>query len=99
MHTSRKYRVGAKPTLVCGPFFERHMWLRLDCCNPSRRCWGIQKWRSSLLSREPFEADARVRRADGKYRAFLHHKVPLRNDQGSITGAANSHSLGQRLAS
>jgi len=45
----------------------------------------VQKWRSSLATGEPFEAEARVRRADGEYRAFLHRKVPLRNDQGRIT--------------
>jgi formate hydrogenlyase transcriptional activator len=45
----------------------------------------VQKWRSSLATGEPFEAEARVRRADGEYRAFLHRKVPLRNGQGSIT--------------
>jgi len=45
----------------------------------------VHKWRSSLATGKPFEAEARVRRADGEYRAFLHRKVPLRNDQGSIT--------------
>src|SRR6266478_7580664 len=39
----------------------------------------VGKWRSSLATGEPFEAEARVRRADGEYRWQLHRKVPLRD--------------------
>ena len=34
--------------------------------------------------REPFLAESRVRRADGEYRWFMHHKEPLRNELGQI---------------
>jgi PAS domain S-box-containing protein len=44
----------------------------------------LAKWRSSLASGEPYEAEARVRRADGQYRWMLHRKVPARDGQGNI---------------
>jgi len=44
----------------------------------------VEKWRASVESGEPFEAESRVRRADGEYRWFLHRKVPLRDDVGAI---------------
>jgi PAS domain S-box-containing protein len=44
----------------------------------------LQKWHAALGSGEPFEAEARVRRADGEYRLLLHRKVPLRNERGDI---------------
>jgi PAS domain S-box-containing protein len=42
------------------------------------------KWRTSLATGEPFEAEARVRRADGEYRRLLHRTVPLRDERGNI---------------
>ena len=33
---------------------------------------------------ETVSAESRVRRADGEYRWFLHHKEPLRNELGQI---------------
>src|SRR6185503_5177249 len=44
----------------------------------------VQRWRASVRSGEPFLAESRVRRADGKYRWFMHHKEPLRNEVGEI---------------
>jgi len=44
----------------------------------------VEKWRTSLATGEPFEAETRVRRADGVYRWFLHRKVALRDDYGKI---------------
>jgi PAS domain S-box-containing protein len=46
----------------------------------------VSKWRLSLATGEPFEAEARVRRADGEYRRLLHRKVPLRDQAGNIVG-------------
>jgi PAS domain S-box-containing protein len=43
-----------------------------------------EKWRASVASGEPFENDARYRRADGKYRWFLVRAVPLRDGGGKI---------------
>jgi PAS domain S-box-containing protein len=44
----------------------------------------VDKWRAALASGESFEGEGRVRRADGEYRTLLHHKVPLRDNQGHI---------------
>ena len=44
----------------------------------------VDRWRASVQSEEPFLAESRVRRADGEYRWFMHHKEPLRNEAGEI---------------
>jgi PAS domain S-box-containing protein len=44
----------------------------------------VAKWRAALESGQAFVAEARVRRADGKYRWFLHRKQPQRNEAGKI---------------
>ena len=45
----------------------------------------VEKWRASLASGEPFEDEARIRRAaDGEYRWFLARAEPLRDERGSI---------------
>ena len=44
----------------------------------------VEKRRVTLETGEPFEGEARVRRADGEYRWMLHRSVPLRDGQGKI---------------
>jgi PAS domain S-box-containing protein len=44
----------------------------------------MNKWRAALATGEPFEAEARFRRADGKYRWCLVRGVPLRDELGRI---------------
>src|SRR5208337_3804185 len=44
----------------------------------------VEKWRTAVATGEPFEHEARVRRADGEYRWMFHHKVPLRDEPGNI---------------
>jgi PAS domain S-box-containing protein len=44
----------------------------------------LEKWRASLASGEPFLHEARVLRADGKYRWMLHHKVAVRDGRDQI---------------
>jgi PAS domain S-box-containing protein len=44
----------------------------------------VDKWHFSLASGEPFLHEARVRRADGKYRWMMHHKVAVRDEFGQI---------------
>src|SRR5438105_10253310 len=44
----------------------------------------VGKWRSSVETGKPFEAEARLRRADGEYRLMLLRKVPLRDETGSV---------------
>jgi len=44
----------------------------------------VNRWRSSVATGEPFLLETRVRRADGKYRWMLHHKVAVRGEGGQI---------------
>jgi PAS domain S-box-containing protein len=41
-------------------------------------------WDVALATGEPFETEARLRRADGEYRWFATRRVPLRNDDGEV---------------
>ncbi|MGC1321972.1 MAG: sigma 54-interacting transcriptional regulator [Candidatus Udaeobacter sp.] len=62
---------------VCG-------WRWTESIHPEDVAGIVQKWHAALASGEPFEIEARVRRADGSYRALLHRKLPLRDEQGNI---------------
>src|SRR6476646_7622802 len=62
---------------VCG-------WRWTESIHPDDVDGIVQKWRAALASGEPFEAEARVRRADGTYRALLHRKEPLHDERGNI---------------
>jgi PAS domain S-box-containing protein len=44
----------------------------------------LAKWRTSVATGKPFEAEARLRRADGECRLMLLRKVPLRDEAGNI---------------
>jgi PAS domain S-box-containing protein len=53
--------------------------------HPSDVAAHVQKWQASLATGEPFESEARVRRAaNGEYRWFLHRAVPLRGEGDEI---------------
>src|SRR5467141_3430047 len=43
-----------------------------------------EEWRAAFAAGHPFEKEARLRRADGAYRWFLHRAVPLRDPQGKV---------------
>src|SRR5512140_3315219 len=62
---------------VCG-------WRWTESVHPEDVAALVQKWHAALASGEPFEIEARVRRADGSYRALLHRKLPLRDEHGNI---------------
>jgi PAS domain S-box-containing protein len=62
---------------VCG-------WRWTESVHPEDVAAIVQKWHAALASGEPFEIEARVRRADGSYCAFLHRKLPLRDGHGNI---------------
>src|SRR6266446_4827315 len=62
---------------VCG-------WRWTESVHPEDVAAIVQKWHAALASGEPLEVEARVRRADGSYRAFLHRKLPLRDEHGNI---------------
>jgi PAS domain S-box-containing protein len=44
----------------------------------------VADWATHFATGEPIETEARLRRADGEYRWFLHRAVPLRDDRGNI---------------
>jgi PAS domain S-box-containing protein len=44
----------------------------------------LKQWKAALAAEEPFEHEARLRRADGQHRWFLIRAVPLRSEQGAI---------------
>jgi PAS domain S-box-containing protein len=62
---------------VCG-------WRWTGSVHPEDVASLLQHWHRALAAGEAIEAEARVRRADGEYRWFLHRKLPLRDEQGSI---------------
>lgn len=43
-----------------------------------------EDWRAAFAAGEPFEREARLRRADGEYRWFLLRAVPLRDENGEV---------------
>jgi PAS domain S-box-containing protein len=44
----------------------------------------VERWHAALATGEPYEHEARVRRADGEYRRMVHREVPLRDEGGNI---------------
>src|SRR5438034_6589225 len=62
---------------VCG-------WRWTESVHPEDVAGIVQKWHAALASGEPLEVEARVRRADGTYRALLHRKAPLHDEHGNI---------------
>jgi PAS domain S-box-containing protein len=43
-----------------------------------------EEWRAAFAAGEPFEKEARLRRADGAYHWFLLRAVPLRDERGNV---------------
>ncbi len=66
------------------PLEDLRGWAWAKAFHPDDVDQCVAKWRSALASGEPFEAEGRVRRADGVYRTLLHRKVPLRDEHGNI---------------
>src|SRR5712664_2247839 len=44
----------------------------------------VDEWHAALAAGQPMESEARLRRADGKYRWWLIRNVPLRDEMGNI---------------
>ncbi len=66
------------------PLEQLYGWRWTNLIHPDDIDQIVDKWRASLATGEPFESEARVRRADGKYCWQLHRKVPLRDQTGNI---------------
>jgi PAS domain S-box-containing protein len=58
-------------------------WGWIKAFHPDER--RIEEWRVALAVGEPFEKEARLRGADGKYRWFALRAIPVKNEQGVIT--------------
>jgi PAS domain S-box-containing protein len=56
----------------------------LQALHPEDRDRHAQKWDASVSSGEPFEIEARFRRANGEYRWFLVRAVAMRGPHGRI---------------
>jgi PAS domain S-box-containing protein len=52
--------------------------------HPEDTARALEKWHASMLAGEPYEAEMRLRRADGEYRWFLVRTAPLRDEQGNV---------------
>jgi PAS domain S-box-containing protein len=66
---------------------QRHLglsWLRQ--VHPQDRPHIVDRWRSAALHGTMFEAESRIRGADGVYHWFQTRAVPLRDETGLITG-------------
>ena len=58
-----------------------------ECNTPEDFGRWLKLWRACLADGQPFEDEARFRRAsDGEYRWFWTRGVPLRDEQGTVTG-------------
>jgi PAS domain S-box-containing protein len=61
-----------------------HGWGWVACIHPSDIGVLVEKWRESIDTGDPLEVEARVRRADGKFRWMLHRTIALRGADGTI---------------
>lgn len=52
--------------------------------HPEDRIRVMTAWQADMAAERPFEAEMRLRRADGEYRWFLVRTAPLRDEHGGI---------------
>jgi PAS domain S-box-containing protein len=57
-------------------------WGWMDAFHPEDRT--EEEWRAAFAAGEPFEKEARLRRADGAYRWFLLRAAPLHDERGNV---------------
>jgi PAS domain S-box-containing protein len=69
--------VGKSLEEMCG-------WRWSDVVHPEDVAGIMQKWQAALTTGHAFEAEARIRRADGQYRWLLHRNVSLRDERMAI---------------
>ena len=56
----------------------------LQALHPSETEWYQRAWRQSVEIAQPFEAEQRLRGADGAYRHFLTRATPFLSEQGDV---------------
>jgi PAS domain S-box-containing protein len=79
LHLSRQYREYVGATLE-----EHKRWEIGQNFHPDDREESLATWRRSAETGQPFDCEARRRRADGTYRWFHLRASPLRDAQGHI---------------
>jgi PAS domain S-box-containing protein len=57
-------------------------WGWMNAFHPDDRL--MEEWRQAFAAGQPFEKEARLRRADGRYRWFLIRAVPLGDEEGNV---------------
>jgi len=57
-------------------------WGWMNAFHPEDR--AEEQWRAAFAAGEPFEKEARLRRADGVYRWFMLRAAPLRDERGNV---------------
>jgi PAS domain S-box-containing protein len=65
-------------------FEDLQGWKWMAALHPDDVAAMVERRRASLATGEPFEHEARVRRANGEYRWMFHRSVHLRDAQGNI---------------
>lgn len=69
---------------------ETRGWGWLEALHPDDRAHARQEWQRSVAERRVYEAEFRVRRADGLYRWFLTRAVPVAGEDGALREWAGS---------
>jgi PAS domain S-box-containing protein len=59
-------------------------WGWVNGIHPDERKTFEEEWRAACAAGEPFDKEARLRRADGEYRRVLLRAVPWRDEDGNI---------------
>ena len=67
-----------------GVTWEQYVQDQTGQIHPEDKTRAVEKWLADMAIGEPYEAEMRLRRADGKYRWFLVRVAPLRDEQGNI---------------
>jgi len=68
------------------PVEELYGWKWTSCVHANDIEVLLEKWRESIVTGSPLEAEARVRRADGEFRRMLHQKKAQHDADGTIIG-------------
>ena len=66
------------------PAEDASRWNWETVVHPDDQARFVADWHAALISGQPMETEARVRRADGEYRCLLVRNVPLRDEHGKI---------------